>query len=225
MGGAGEKEIASLIALQRSLPRLECGRADARGAQRGREVALARFALLPSDGGQDCPGQAHGLRRRARGECDRRYRTRRIRSLWRDHRRQLASRLDHSCVLRTRFPPTACTCQAHLRPYASCHFLRLPPATCTSAHELNHSHSYALAFTEKHRGFAFVQFDDKGDAADAIDNMNGGELFGRVLRVNLAKPDAAMRGSHRPVWEANADGYFKGGGENGEDIVETEDLE
>lgn len=27
------------------------------------------------------------------------------------------------------------------------------------------------------------------------------------------------------VWEANADGYFKGGGENGEDIVETEDLE
>mgnify|MGYP001975765929 CR=1 FL=1 len=138
------------------------------------------------------------LHRRARGECDRRYRTRRIRSLWRDHRRQLASRLDHSCVLRTLFHPTACTCQAHLRPYASCHFLRLPPATCTSAHELNHSHSYALAFTEKHRGFAFVQFDDKGDAADAIDNMNGGELFGRVLRVNLAKPDAAMRGSHRP---------------------------
>ena len=45
------------------MPRLECGRADARGAQRGREVALARFALLPSDGGQDCPGQAHGLRR------------------------------------------------------------------------------------------------------------------------------------------------------------------
>ena len=80
---------------------------------------------------------------------------------------------------------------------------KLPfPATSSrylhSAHELNHSHSYALVFTEKHRGFAFVQFDDKGDAADAIDNMNGGELFGRVLRVNLAKPDAAMRGSHRP---------------------------
>ena len=52
--------------------------------------------------------------------------------------------------------------------------------------------------TEKHRGFAFVQFDERGDAADAIDNMNGAELFGRVLKVNLAKPDAASRGSHRP---------------------------
>ena len=33
-----------------------------------------------------------------------------------------------------------------------------------------------------------------GDASDAIDNMHNSELFGRVLRVNLAKPDA-MTGS------------------------------
>ena len=50
---------------------------------------------------------------------------------------------------------------------------------------------------EKHRGFAFVQFEDRGDAADCIDNMNNAELFGRVLKVNVAKPSAAV-GGHRP---------------------------
>ena len=40
----------------------------------------------------------------------------------------------------------------------------------------------------KHRGFAFVTYTSSGDAADAIDNMDGNELRGRVLRVNLARP-------------------------------------
>eukprot|EP00326_Haptolina_ericina_P045180 CAMPEP_0181239084 /NCGR_PEP_ID=MMETSP1096-20121128/39728_1 /TAXON_ID=156174 ORGANISM="Chrysochromulina ericina, Strain CCMP281" /NCGR_SAMPLE_ID=MMETSP1096 /ASSEMBLY_ACC=CAM_ASM_000453 /LENGTH=115 /DNA_ID=CAMNT_0023334723 /DNA_START=70 /DNA_END=417 /DNA_ORIENTATION=+ len=61
--------------------------------------------------------------------------------------------------------------------------------------------------TQKHRGFAFVQFEDKDDAAEAMDNMNNAELYGRVLKVNLSKPDA-MKGGHRPVWEAQADKYF-----------------
>ena len=43
-------------------------------------------------------------------------------------------------------------------------------------------------------------------AADAIDNMNNAELFGRVLKVNVAKPSAAT-GGHRPVWESHADTY------------------
>ena len=60
----------------------------------------------------------------------------------------------------------------------------------------------------KHKGFAFVQFDDKDDAAEAMDNMHNAELFGRVLRVNLAKPDA-IKGGHRPVWESRADDFFK----------------
>jgi peptidyl-prolyl isomerase E (cyclophilin E) len=68
--------------------------------------------------------------------------------------------------------------------------------------------------SQKHKGFAFVQFDEKDDAADAIDNMNNAELFGRVIRVNLAKPDA-MKGGHRPVWEARADDFFKDGGAAG----------
>ena len=53
-----------------------------------------------------------------------------------------------------------------------------------------------------------MQFDEKDDAADAIDNMNNAELFGRVLKVNLSKPDA-IKSSHRPVWEAQADDFFK----------------
>ena len=68
---------------------------------------------------------------------------------------------------------------------------------------------------QKHKGFAFVQYDDKEDAADAIDNMNNAELFGRVLKVNLSKPDA-MKGGHRPVWESQADSFFKEGGASGE---------
>ena len=71
----------------------------------------------------------------------------------------------------------------------------------------------------KHKGFAFVQYDDKEDAAEAIDNMHNAELFGRVLRVNLAKPDA-MKHSHRPVWEAKADEFFSK--EGGDDEEETE---
>ena len=64
------------------------------------------------------------------------------------------------------------------------------------------------ASSSKHKGFAFVQFDDKEDAAEAIDNMHNAELFGRVLRVNLAKPDA-VKGGHRPVWESRADDFFR----------------
>lgn len=70
------------------------------------------------------------------------------------------------------------------------------------------------ASAEKHRGFAFVQFEDKDDAAEAIDNMNNAELFGRVLKVNISKPDA-MKGGHRPVWESQADKYFNKEGGDG----------
>ncbi|XP_017201922.1 peptidyl-prolyl cis-trans isomerase E isoform X1 [Oryctolagus cuniculus] len=81
--------------------------------------------------------------------------------------------------------------------------------------------------TEKHRGFAFVEFElaeiaappaptsarkcslldphvaqtrRVEDAAAAIDNMNESELFGRTIRVNLAKPMRIKEGSSRPVW-------------------------
>ncbi len=54
--------------------------------------------------------------------------------------------------------------------------------------------------TEKHRGFAFVEFEVPEDAQAAIDNMNDSELFGRTLKVNLAKPLRMRENSSRPVW-------------------------
>uniref|UniRef100_A0A8B9GCK6 Peptidyl-prolyl cis-trans isomerase E n=2 Tax=Amazona TaxID=12929 RepID=A0A8B9GCK6_9PSIT len=54
--------------------------------------------------------------------------------------------------------------------------------------------------TEKHRGFAFIEFELAEDAAAAIDNMNESELFGRTIRVNLARPMRIKEGSSRPVW-------------------------
>ena len=47
---------------------------------------------------------------------------------------------------------------------------------------------FVLHSDQKHRGFAFVTYTSAGDAQDAIDNMDLNELRGRVLRVNLARP-------------------------------------
>ena len=74
--------------------------------------------------------------------------------------------------------------------------------------------------TEKHRGFAFIDYELPEDAQGrtnsydnswgasiyqhfilaAIDNMHDSELFGRTLRVNLAKPLRIKEGATRPVW-------------------------
>lgn len=37
-------------------------------------------------------------------------------------------------------------------------------------------------------GFGFLEFEEKDDAAAAIDNMHNSEIYGRVLRVNYAQP-------------------------------------
>merc|ERR1711865_206696 len=65
--------------------------------------------------------------------------------------------------------------------------------------------------TQKHRGFAFVTFELKADAKEAMENMNNSELFGRGLRVNIARPQRAKaEGSGKAVWaDEFADGFFK----------------
>jgi len=55
--------------------------------------------------------------------------------------------------------------------------------------------------TEKHRGFAFIEYELPEDAQAAIDNMNDSEMFGRTLRVNIAKPLRIKENSSRPVWQ------------------------
>ncbi|KAI9908538.1 hypothetical protein PsorP6_004281 [Peronosclerospora sorghi] len=70
--------------------------------------------------------------------------------------------------------------------------------------------------TQRSKCFGFVEFEDEVDAKAAIDNMDGfygcytplctleSELFGRTLRVCIAKPDRPKLGSNKPVW-AEAD--------------------
>ena len=48
--------------------------------------------------------------------------------------------------------------------------------------------------TGTHRGFGIVEFEEAGDAAAAIENLDGGELCGRVLRVNHARPQVGGKG-------------------------------
>ncbi|KXT06463.1 hypothetical protein AC578_5996 [Pseudocercospora eumusae] len=57
---------------------------------------------------------------------------------------------------------------------------------------------------DPHRGFGYVEFSLAEDAREAIDNMDQSELYGRVIKVNQAKPqknaDEGL-GSRTAVWE------------------------
>ena len=54
--------------------------------------------------------------------------------------------------------------------------------------------------SQKHRGFAFIEFESGEDAAHAIDNMNDSEICGKTVRVNIAKPLKVKEESTRAVW-------------------------
>jgi peptidyl-prolyl isomerase E (cyclophilin E) len=56
--------------------------------------------------------------------------------------------------------------------------------------------------TKTHRGFAFVEYAERDDALAALDNMHGAELFGRALKVSVAKPNALPK--NRAVWDDDA---------------------
>jgi len=59
---------------------------------------------------------------------------------------------------------------------------------------------------QKHRGFGFVEFEIPEDAAAALDNMNHAELYGRVLKINYAKPISTVPRT-KAVW--NEDVYHE----------------
>ncbi|MGD0617288.1 MAG: RNA-binding protein [Bryobacteraceae bacterium] len=48
--------------------------------------------------------------------------------------------------------------------------------------------------TGQPRGFAFVEMANSGEAASAINALNGTELNGRAMNVNEARPKAAAGG-------------------------------
>jgi len=41
----------------------------------------------------------------------------------------------------------------------------------------------------KHRGFAFVEYEDAEDAEECIFNMDGADLAGRTIAVSVAHPN------------------------------------
>ncbi|KAG0174471.1 Peptidyl-prolyl cis-trans isomerase cyp10 [Apophysomyces sp. BC1015] len=55
-----------------------------------------------------------------------------------------------------------------------------------------------------HRGFGFVEYETENDALDAIDNMHHAELNGRVIKVNIAKPQKITAASNKAVWADDA---------------------
>ncbi|CAH0388631.1 unnamed protein product [Bemisia tabaci] len=84
--------------------------------------------------------------------------------------------------------------------------------------------------TEKHRGFAFIEFEFSDDAAAAIDNMNDSELFGQTIRVNFAKPQKIKEGSTRAVWsedtwlQQHAGATLENGNKSGEETVKDKTV-
>lgn len=65
--------------------------------------------------------------------------------------------------------------------------------------------------TELHRGFGYVEFEDPADAKEAIDNMDQAELFGRVIKVSMSKPQKSASeglGSKTAIWEQVRFVYF-----------------
>lgn len=58
--------------------------------------------------------------------------------------------------------------------------------------------------TQKHKGFAFIEYQLPEDAADAIDNMDNAEILGRTIRVNPAKPVKYKDINNRPIWSDDA---------------------
>ena len=63
----------------------------------------------------------------------------------------------------------------------------------------------APSSTDLHRGFGYVEFEDAEDAKEAINNMDLSELYGRVIKVDMAKPERKNEsgglGSKTAIWE------------------------
>lgn len=60
----------------------------------------------------------------------------------------------------------------------------------------------------KKRGYAFVEFELENDCLDALENMDGAELFGKTLRCAIAKPNSNVKiKAGQAMWTAEQ--YFK----------------
>ncbi|CAI7590114.1 unnamed protein product [Penicillium bialowiezense] len=79
---------------------------------------------------------------------------------------------------------------------------------------------------EAHRGFGYVEFDLPQDAKEAIDNMDGSEIYGRTIKVAPAKPQKDANeglGSKTAIWEQ--EGYLAKHAVDEEDRQATEEAQ
>lgn len=62
-----------------------------------------------------------------------------------------------------------------------------------------------------HKGYAFLEYVDSDDANEAIYNMDGAELYGKALTVNVAQTDRMNMnnnlGGNRALW--STDDWFR----------------
>lgn len=56
----------------------------------------------------------------------------------------------------------------------------------------------------EHRGFGFIEFESAADAHAAVDNLHLSELFGKVIKVFIAKESRIGHNSSRPIWSEDA---------------------
>ena len=64
--------------------------------------------------------------------------------------------------------------------------------------------------TGRSRGFAFVEFSTAEEAAQAVEQLNGKDLGGRAMTVNIARPREERPAGGRP--RSGGGGYGGGGG-------------
>lgn len=66
-------------------------------------------------------------------------------------------------------------------------------------------------YTNRSKGFGFVEMPDNADAQSAINDLNDTELKGRTLKVNKARPRSESRGG-RGGYGGGRRGGSQGGG-------------
>lgn len=54
-----------------------------------------------------------------------------------------------------------------------------------------------IIIATKHKGYGFVEYELPEDCQAAIDNMHMSEIYGRVIKVQLAKPHNMTATSNR----------------------------
>jgi RNA recognition motif-containing protein len=69
--------------------------------------------------------------------------------------------------------------------------------------------------TGRPRGFGFVTMGSSEEANKAIEALNGKEMDGRALTVNVAKPREERAGGGRREYGGSSGGYGGGGGGRG----------